>query len=181
MRNGAILGEYFSYLAREVENRTHSFVDYSMLLKTMFDIPFEIMLEMDENRVGDVIIMREDFVSEAFGDKLVDTSVIFDHKVSVFEIILAISKRMEHELCDPIDGIDHSSEYFWELLRNLDVEKYSNARYKEANIRDKCEKFSRREYKKDGSGGIFPLKNARKDQRCEEIWSQMQSYLMENY
>ena len=104
MRNGAILGEYFTYLMENVVNRTHSIVDYSMLLSTMFDIPFEIVLEMDENRVADVIVIRNDFVSEEFGDKRIDCSIIFDHKVSVFEVILAISKRMEHELCDPTEG-----------------------------------------------------------------------------
>ena len=38
-----------------------------------------------------------------------------------------------------------------------------------------------RRYKRSGEGGLFPLKNAAKDQRKVEIWYQLSSYLLENY
>ena len=38
-----------------------------------------------------------------------------------------------------------------------------------------------REYSDNGHGGLFPLKNPKKDQRKVEIWYQMTEYINENY
>ena len=43
------------------------------------------------------------------------------------------------------------------------------------------DKLLGRDYFRDGFGGLFPLKHAKKDQRKVEIWYQLQNWLMENY
>lgn len=181
MRNNDILCDYKRFIFEKVENRAHEMVDYSLLLNTLFNIPFKCYLAMDENRMEDAIDMREDFISELF-DRKIDVSIVKDRYISVLEVLLALAIRMEKDiLCDPMSDFDHSSDHFWVFLRNLGVEKYTNDRFLEGEVREKCEKFVRREYDRNGFGGIFPLKKCHNDVRKMEIWGQMMSYINENY
>lgn len=136
---------------------------------------------MDENRIEDAFDMREDFISEIFYKRF-DTSVVSDRYASVLEVLLALAIRMEKDiLCDPMSNVDHSIDHFWIFIRNLGIENCRNDAFSEAKVRDKCEKWIRREYDRNGVGSIFPLKKVKKDVRKMEIWGQMQSYVMENY
>ena len=181
MRNSTILKDYKAFLMDEVENRTHKVVDYSLLLSVLFDIPFKAYVNMDNNRIEDAICMREEYLET---DKMrgFDVSAVEDRYVSVFEVLFALAKRLENDiLCDPMEEVDHSADHFWRFLKNLEVEKYSNGRFSEAIVRDKVEKWVRRDYKKNGFGSIFPVKGDKIDMRKLEIWDQMNRYLMENY
>lgn len=181
MRNNDILDSYKDYLYNEVVDSEHNLADYSLLLSVLFDIPFESFNPMDNNRISDAFNMRMEYLDSEFGEKC-DYFVVKDRYISVLEVLIALGKRLFWDImCDPMLENDDSHLYFWEFLRNLDVEKYSNDNFKELNIRDKVKKWVCRDFKKDGSGSIFPLKKAKTDQRKEEIWNQMQCYLMENY
>lgn len=180
MRNADILRDYKVFLMENVQNRMHQLVDYSLLLNCLFDIPFRSYVEMDNNRIEDAIYMRKEYLYDDIS-RGIDVSIVEDRYVSVLEVLIALAKRMENDiLCDPMEEIDHSADHFWLFLRNLGVERYSNGRFLEAEVRDKCEKWVRREYKKDGTGSIFPIRKPKNDQRKIEIWAQMHAYLMEN-
>lgn len=181
MRNSTILKDYKAFLMENVENRTHKVVDYSLLLDTLFNIPFNAYIDMDNNRIQDAICMREEYLET---DKMrgFDVSAVEDRYISAFEVLFALAKRLENDiLCDPMEEIDHSADHFWMFLKNLGVEKCSNGRFSEAIVRDKVEKWVRREYQKDGFGSIFPVTKPKCDMRKLEIWDQMNAFLMENY
>lgn len=178
MRNGDILFEYFENLLNEILDSKHHIVDYSMMLRTMFDIPFVWVLEMDENRAEDGQTLRNDICR----DNDLQYDFIINRKISVLEVLIALAKRMESDILgDPMSEIDNSSAHFWLMIKNLGLEKCSNGNFSEAILRDKIEKWMLRDIGKDGSGSIFPLKRPKNDQRKVEIWSQMQAYIMENY
>lgn len=180
LKNGDILRDYKLFLMENVENKTHKIVDYSLLLNTLFDIPFRICIEMDNNRVDDALYMRNEFLEDDIC-RGIDVSNVENRQVSVFEVLFALAKRMENDiLCDPMEEFDHSADHFWMMLRNLGVEKYSNGRFLEGEVREKVDKFVRREYGRDGFGSIFPVKNKKVDMRKLEIWEQMNVFLMEN-
>ena len=181
MPGSDILNAYKRFLFENVENREHPLEDYCLLLNVLFNIPFKSYIDMDNNRIDDALYMREEYLSDDIYSRI-DDSAIRDRYVSVFEVLFTLAKRMENDiLCDPLEEVDHSADHFWMFLRNLDVEKYSNDRILEAEIRDKCEKWVRREYGKDGFGSIFPVKNSKNDMRHIEIWQQMSLYIRENY
>lgn len=181
MPNNDILKDYEVFLMENVQNKTHSVTDYCLLLDILFNIPFKSHIDMDNNRIEDAYYMRKEYLSDDIFRRI-DGSIIKDRYISVFEVLFALSKRMENDiLCDPMEEIDHSADHFWLFLRNLGVEKYSNGRINEAEIRYKVEKWVNRDYEKDGTGSIFPVKGSKIDMRKVEIWQQMSIYIMENY
>ena len=182
MRNSDILDDYKGHLRGIIENRDHQMRDYSRLIDCLFKIPFESFHPMDNNRISDAKMMRDEILFNEHRTARVDISVVEDRYISVLEVLIALAHRMENDiLCDPMSEIDHTSDYFWVFLRNLDVEQFENVRFNEINVREKVEKWVRREYEKDGFGSIFPMKKPRNDMRKIEIWNQLGDYVMENY
>ena len=171
--------DYFDWLCDLVEiNGTDS---YYILAKEMFNIPFRPGAGNDINRVMDGQDLRQEFVMDT---NYPDYSAI-DIYCSLFEMIIALAKRMDFELCRTDDDYDRTSECFWEMMRNLGLNEYSDDRfeYQEAftSVRDILNRLNDRSYKRNGEGGLFPLRNATRDQRKVELWYQMQSYIGENY
>jgi hypothetical protein len=170
--------EYFNHLVDMVVDKRHPKVDYIPLLDLLHSLKFEWSIDMDENRASDGAFLR---------DKWLDSEGLYsykyefeDEKVSVLEVLIGIAERFEYQVGNIMDG-DHISERFWEILRNLDVEKYSAGNYKPLNIKEKVRNWMLRRYKRDGSGSIFPVKKCEKDMREMQIWDQMSFYIMENY
>jgi len=78
------------------------------------------------------------------------------------------------------------SEWFWILIDNLgliccDNDAYFTNSKVGSDVPETIGRMLSREYEADGEGGLFPLKNPKKDQRRIEIWYQMTSYILENY
>ncbi len=169
---------YFNYLVERVCDKQHDKVDYIPLLDLLHSMKFVVVLDMDENRVGDGAYIRKKWLQE---EDLYDYLFEFeDEKVSVLEVLVGIAERFEYQVGDMMVG-DRTNERFWELLRNLDIEKYTADNYKPLNIKEKVRIWMNRKYKKDGSGSIFPVKKHVKNMLDLQIWDQMTEYIMENY
>ena len=172
---------YYDNLLEEVEDKEHDLHDYCLMLGTLVTIPFIYSIPMDKNRETDGLTCRYDHLAAEFGERQANL-LTEAAPVSVFEMLFALSRRMENDiLCDPVSGIDNSNKYFWEMIRNLDIEKYDNSNFKEENIRLKVDNWLKRGFKRDGSGSIFPCPGTKRDKRNEEIWIMMQEYIMRNY
>lgn len=170
---------YFEYLLDVVCDREHMSIDYIPLLDLLHSIKFKSIMERDENRIADGEHLRREFLDE----RDIDKEYLYefdDMEVSVLEVLIGIAKRMESQLGN-VTQKDRTSERFWELLGNLGVEKYKSDNYKPENIREKVNVWMMRKYKKDGLGGIFPLRKPEFDQRTVEIWNQMSAYIWENF
>ncbi|MBO7450445.1 MAG: hypothetical protein J6U54_08745 [Clostridiales bacterium] len=171
--------EYFRYLVDAVMDNHHARVDYIPLLELLHGIPFEVVIDMDQGRVEDGAYLREKWLdSEGIYDYLYEFDGDF---VSVLEVLEALADRLSFQIGNNVTGDHEFQECFWEILRNLDLEKYSADNFKPLNVKEKVRIWMARKFRKDGFGSPFPVKNSRFDQRKQQIWEQLQDYAMENY
>lgn len=147
---------------------------YLLLIKTLHSKQFVWDVPNDDNRDSDARRLREEFLG-------------YDRKdipCSVLEVLLGIAVRCAEITAEP-DEEDQTHIWFWQLLDNLGLSSYHDEVYYELDgpekIDDILTMFMLRTYKKDGDGGLFPLKRPNSDQRKVEIWYQMSAYLLENY
>lgn len=148
---------------------------YSNLLFQLFNTPFAAVLIRDENRVSDGEDIRVRFFNH------MGLSGSFNgHDVSILEVILALSDRVDREYTgNPLDP--HPEIIFWELLGNLGVDKFDNNHYNSVEIDEILAIWINREFDFNGNGSLFPLKNPEEDQTCVELWGQCMAYLSENW
>ena len=147
---------------------------YELFLIDLYNVPFEVVLERDINRVNDVIDARNEFYGGEISTK---------NEASVLEILYILSKRMQFLISFSLE-ID---KIFWKFIENLGLEydfddKYWLKRdYFLSKNGEKLRIWMKRCFKSDGKCSIFPLNCAKKDQRGVELWYQMQAYVAENY
>lgn len=168
--------EYFHWLCNVADAPDDE--GYTYLLRVLYGIEFFWIHPNDENRAVDITTLIERYVEETgeYPEK--------DNSVSVFEVLLALAGRINFQM----DG--GFSKYFWELLENLEVLRFtsdprlrtpSGAKRVEEEIRKIVFTWLYRQHLSDGVGGIFPLERPQMDQRELEIWVQMSQYLHEKY
>ena len=158
---------------------------YYKLLKIMFDTEFLVKNKNDINRGVDGTLLKTDYIMTDetiyYGQDLDPTSC------SILEMIIGISKRMAFELANNSDDELYFYHYFWEILDNLGLSWFDDDKMKlnptqnEYRIKEILKNLNERRYKRDGVGGMFPLKWPSKNQKRVEIWYQMQEYINEKY
>lgn len=174
-----IEADYFQWLCGLVmiDEPDHS---YWVLAKELHVRRFVWTIPNDDNRNKDGEKLREIFADESF----YDNCDCLRGPASVLEVLIGIAKRMESILYDPKMG-DRTVNWFWELIENLGLQRFTDEEYYLNGgpilVDQILSIWMHRSYKKTGVGGIFPLKNAKKDQKKVEIWYQMHAYLAENY
>lgn len=170
--------DYFNWLCDIVDanNSDHSFVN---LMGVLFDIPFEGFVGNDINREDDGKYLRNEFADSH--DYLSYAPI--EGPCSVLEMMIGVATRMENLLWDPDYG-DRTAQWFWLMIKNLGLEDFDDARWNGNGSLICAEQtidiLVNREYDRDGTGGLFPLKKPRRDQRKVEIWYQMSAYIEEN-
>lgn len=165
-----IIYDYKIYLLREymIEDQ-----QYSKLLDRLFDTPFVAILSSDINRVDDGLYLRTEYPRRI-------SEVLQEYPCSVLEVLIALAKRMDIEYVGT-PGLDRTHDIFYLFLDNLGLLYYNNRRYREREVYDILDTWMRRKFLSNGEGSIFPLHRCIRDQRNNSIWSQMQSYIIENY
>jgi len=152
-----------------------------MLLGELHRMEFYSLIPNDDNRGEDGKQLREKFINEEGPQALSQSDL---GGCSVLEMLIGLSFRLEFETMSS-RWEKTPSEWFWILIDNLGLEWCNNSMFLQHKSIDKIitkvEIFLNRHYKNDGNGGLFPLKNPRKDQRRIEIWYQMSGYILENY
>jgi hypothetical protein len=105
-------------------------------------------------------------------------------------MMVALAQRMDYELSDLISPANRTNKYFYEMLKNLKLEEYTDAYLigdqidyaSSGDIDDILEDLINRTYSYDGEGSLFPLKQRYpKDMAKTEVWYQMMLYINENY
>lgn len=167
--------EYFAWLVNLVEG-----YDNTQLLEYLHDIPFRWILPNDENRADDGCALRDRFLYET---NYTDYDLP-EKECSVLEMLAALANRINDILID-IEDYDDTPRWFWELLENLQIDEFDDMTLTSTSmydiVDDSINTFMDRLYDRNGFGGLFPLKNAKDDQRDIELWYQMSAYLEENY
>lgn len=147
---------------------------YYFLAKSLQTKNFYWSVPNDDNRGSDVIQLRTKYFA----------GFIPKNPCSVFEVLIGIAIRFEEMMAEPEKG-NRTAEWFWMMIHNLKLDIHDDVFYydpdSERYIDAVLTKMLDRTYTRNGNGGLFPLKKAKKDQRKVEIWYQMCTYLTDNY
>lgn len=125
----------------------------------------------DRNRIGDGVSLRYHFCAEnglpySVADEYFDP----DH-CSVLEMMLALAEKAEDMF---ISNPDYSvQKIFFDMLTSLGISSMVDWSFNDTFVRKRIEKFLRKEYLPNGSGGLFTIPNAPEDLRNVELWYQM--------
>lgn len=145
---------------------------YWGLFRQLYTTEFVWFVPNDDNRVMDGQLLRHDFLAELEIES-VDANWM-NLGCSFLEMLIALSRRLAFE------GGGEPLEWFWQLLRNIELVDYNDARIlPAAEITEKVNRVIWRTYKRNGIGGLFPLRRTRQDQTELEIWYQLNAYLIE--
>lgn len=182
--------EYFKYLYDIVRPMPRTFYK---LCRELHNKKFKWLIRNDENRCEDGLHLRELYIEEQQLDEdHLEVRGFMKGECTLFEVMVALAQRMNYQLSDLIEPGDRTNKYFFEMLKNLKLDKFNDVilgpgsgqidPIAEAEIDDILESLINRMYGYDGEGSLFPLKfRGPKDMATVEIWYQMMYYINENY
>lgn len=151
----------------------HSSHTYWNLLKILFTKEFVWFVPNDDNRMEDGRNLRHEFV-EDLRLAHVDRDWM-ELGCSFLEMLIGLSRRLAFE------AGGEPRDWFWHLLQELKLDIYTdNIAIPEEDVNEILDRVIWRTYKRNGEGGLFPLKHPREDQRDVELWYQMSEFLLEN-
>lgn len=171
---------YFDWLCEMIRynGRNASQSSYRKLLRRLHEIEFTYTIPMDGNREADGIELRYRFGDDNHYFQPMIGSFLDDCPCSMLEMMTALAIRCEQIMSDPELG-DRTGRWFWNMISNLGLGGMTDDRYDRFYTDETVKKFLNHEYKRDGTGGLFTVKQSGKDIRSEEIWCQMCWYLNE--
>ncbi len=147
---------------------------YWSLLRLLYTKEFVWFIPNDDNRGEDGRDLRYEFTR---GWHRQPDSDWMGLPCSVLEMLIALSQKLSFEA-----GREPEA-WFWELIDNLGLTHCNDRSFfseaQEVDVEAVLDVFLKRRFGYSGDGGLFPLKNAREDQREVEIWFQMSAYLLE--
>lgn len=184
MNSPKIQQDYFIWLCEKIKvdkQGSSGRNSYWLLVRDLSRIPFRWSIRNDDNREADGRALRERYMEAT--NMNIEGFLIPD--VSVLEVLYALSVRIDFDMAE-LDNSDNSVRWFWMLITNLELNKYTDLHYAEhqhcsTHVFNIVDKLLNRHFDKHGRGGLFPLKHPKKDQRKVEIWYQKSAYLMENF
>jgi len=180
MRRGYKL-RYIDWLYSQISENNPNNSDYHFLINYLHKTPFRSSVEMDLNRVDDGLGLRYMFdMHEGFSNLDCDIT----DECSALEVLIALAMRMEFGLL----GSEYEmtvSQCFWVMMINLDIDYADDFAwfddFVEGDVVKKVDIWLDREFDIRGNGSIFPQSCDTFDQREEELWDQMNTYLVNNY
>jgi hypothetical protein len=177
---GALDDVYLTWLYSHVGSvqNTNPANNHWELLKVLYTTAFSGYVPNDDNRVSDGKELRIEFLQTTDYPLYDPYGSWFDLDCSMLEMILALSRRAAFD--DEASG--SPVEWFWRMINNLELDGYTDDIFEisiQEEVEEVLDRLNRRAYSRDGSGGLFPLQNAKEDQRTVELWTQMQTYLLE--
>lgn len=142
------------------------------MLRELYNKEFVYLIPNDDNRAADGKDLRRLFIA----DEGVDPDPGWMRMgCSMLELLIGLARKLS-SLTE-----ESPQAEFWELVENLNLEQYNdNVHIPNGRISDVLDEVIWRTYRRNGSGGLFPLK----DRRCEnqatvELWYQLNAYAME--
>ena len=167
---------YFKWLYSLVEHEDSRDPSRSFLTlcEVMHRKPFTWLVDFDDNRAEYGKDLRTIFLDET--DLDADNKWL-EMECSIFEMLVALAEEAAFQT------EDNPHNWFWIFINNLGLNEYSDDVYNDSvhsSVVATLRRFIYREYKPDGRGGLFPLRNPKEDQREVELWYQLSAYLIEN-
>lgn len=163
-----IENEYFNWLCSIINGEY-----YYKLLTQLHKTKFISVISRDKNRAKDGIDMRRSF---GYHNDIPNAEEYITGKCSVLEMMVALSIKCEGIMSDPEYG-DRTAQWFWEMVSCLGLNSMTDELFDKKYTIDVLYKFLHRDYKSDGTGGLFRPRGCDKDLRDYEIWWQMNWYI----
>ena len=172
--------EYFKWMIGLVyDDRYLKKTSYHKLLRHFHEVDFEFSDPMDGNRAEDGTDLRYRFAYENEYSGPMVATYLDDRPCSVLEMMIALAVRCEEQIMDDPEVGDRTGQWFWNMIVSLGLGGMTDLRYSEDIVDQKIERFLRREYKRNGEGGLFTVHEHPQDMRSVDIWYQMHYYLDE--
>lgn len=168
--------EYFEWMYGLVCSNVR---DYRKLLRYLHSVDFDYILPMDGNRAEDGTDLRYRFGYENRHGPHIISCYLDDRPCSVLEMMVALAIRCEDHIMDDPDIGNRTEDWFWAMIKSLGLIHMIDSRFKKEFVEDVISRFLNREYKRNGEGGLFTVRNCNRDMRSIEIWYQMCKYLDE--
>lgn len=169
--------KYFTWLYEKVRPKgTTDLAQYTKVSVLAHRMIFDWSVPNDDNRAAEGKELRYEFEEELGIPKPRDTEWM-GIDASIFEMMIALCRR-----CDFIADIGCPT-WFDIFMRNLRLERFNDTLYRPSDdirIERILWKFNHRQYRANGVGGLFPLRQPTFDQRNVELWYQMAAYMTEN-
>lgn len=152
-------------------------VSYRKLATFLHSVDFTYSIPMDGNRADDGIDLRYRFGYERNIPDTMIATFLDDRPCSVLEMMIALAIRCEEHIMDDPDKGDRTDRWFRDMLESLDIADMNDRVFDKYVVGNIIYIFLDRDYRKDGKGGLFYIKNCRQDLREVEIWYQLCMYL----
>ena len=178
MTQHIIIEEYFEWLLNLVCGYRYSKdISYRKLLMCLHSIEFTYSIPKDGNRAKDGICLRNRFARWVIDDDEIDIFEYLDGPCSVLEMMIALAVRCEENIMDDPKIGDRTSQWFWGMIASLGLNGLTDDRFDKKYVENVINRFLNRDYKPNGEGGLFTIKNCDRDLRDVEIWIQLLWYL----
>lgn len=180
MTRSELNDRYFHWMCQLVPIRRYSRGrSYQKLLYFLYNVDFRYTIPMDGNREADGIDLRYRFGYENSYNESLIASYLDNRPCSVLEMMIALAIRCEENIMEDPEIGDRSGRWLWDMIVNLGLEDMNDTRFDERYVEEVVDRFLNRKYKKNGEGGLFKVRNPRRDMRTADIWYQMCWYLDE--
>lgn len=170
--------EYFEYILEYLSgDREGDSPSYHKFFGILYNYEFEVVIDMDYNRVKNALYLRDHLAEEAGLD------VISDDFCSVLDILVHLADRMAFNLDRLSENETGLRCYFWEMIENFGFENCTDDNdYWSINyVLEILDRWVYRKYDENGSDTPFPICNSVSKYNRFELWDQMQIYIEENY
>jgi len=171
--NEQLDSEYLEWLYSQVGNPNFKNPKrtYWSLFRQLYLKEFIWLIANDDNRVEDGRELKLLFLEES-GIRPRD-GWAEEPGCSFLEVLIALSSHLAFELDSEV------GECFWHLMDNIGLREFNDMDYDTDRIDELVDRVIWRNYKKNGRGGLFPLRNPHEDQTKVELWYQMNAYVQE--
>ena len=167
--------EYFEWLLDTVcGNRFSKEISYRKLLTKLYNTEFTYSIPKDRHRANDGINLRYRY------SFLADCPEILNYLISpcnVLEMMIALAIRCEEDIMHDTAMGNRTGQWFWGMVISLGLGSMYDEQYDVDYVEQILDVFLNREYEPNGRGGLFTIRNCKKDLRDVEIWYQMCWYL----
>lgn len=172
-----VKSDYMIWMMRMVSTKEYRSNQYKKLFEKLYERQFQVINAFDENRVMDGEALRYRFGDETGRMQPEITESIDNRPCSVLELMIALASRCENQFAyDPQYG-DRTGVWFWEMVKSLGLINMTDDQYNEEYTDYVIDRFISLDYKPNGEGGLFTIKDPKKDYRHVQIWYQMCEYL----
>ena len=170
--------EYYGWLLDKVTDSDFNPSQYSTLMRTLYNTEFTWIVDGDENRAIDGIKLRDEY-AEFIGSPPMDVLIYLDRPCSVLEMMIALACRTENQIMEDLFVGPRFGRWMKVMITSLGL-RYETDDYFDENYVDYIiTSFLKREYERDGDGGLFRVRDRSIDMREIEVWSQTNWYLRE--